>query len=240
MSLKSGKRISSNRWEQLPISEDVINRVHKLVEIEKRPLMTQKEMVFEWEPGIPIDIEPLAEEERINNDNDEADDDINNQIMLDRANLIIEDDDHDQEQEENENNPILQFEEGDQAVNIIEDEPSTENEDEKYLKEIEENAEYEELNSNDFSTEDEDDKYSKYIEENTDNEKLNSDDFRKERSIEDEENQPLMFNDEERHVFEDDIDLSSEDSSDDVVDNDGIVQESTRPTRNVSSTEKYL
>ena len=54
MSLRTGERISSNKWEQLPISADVIDRVHELSEKEKRPLMKNKEIVFNGMKGYQL------------------------------------------------------------------------------------------------------------------------------------------------------------------------------------------
>ena len=45
---------TSNKWEELPISNDVFEWVHELAKNEKQPQMKNLEMVFEYSPGVPI------------------------------------------------------------------------------------------------------------------------------------------------------------------------------------------
>ena len=52
--LRTGKRIFSNKSDELPIIENMIKRVHELTEKEKRSLMSEKEMIFEWTPEGPF------------------------------------------------------------------------------------------------------------------------------------------------------------------------------------------
>ena len=54
MSLKTGKRIHSNKWSQLPIREDVVKKVQHLADLENQPKMKRGELLFEWEPGLEV------------------------------------------------------------------------------------------------------------------------------------------------------------------------------------------
>ena len=54
MSLDTGKRIHSYHWDKVPIPKEVINRVEKLAKLESQPLLTNKQPMFEWSPGVPI------------------------------------------------------------------------------------------------------------------------------------------------------------------------------------------
>ena len=54
MSLHTGKRIHSYHWDKLPIPDEVIDRVEELAKLESQPLLTNKQPMFEWSPGVPI------------------------------------------------------------------------------------------------------------------------------------------------------------------------------------------
>jgi hypothetical protein len=54
MSLYSGKRLHSYEWDELPIDDDVINRVEELATEEDAPIMTDGYPMFEWTPGDAI------------------------------------------------------------------------------------------------------------------------------------------------------------------------------------------
>ena len=47
MSLETGKRIHSNKWSQLPIREDVVEKVQHLANFENQPKMKRGELLFE-------------------------------------------------------------------------------------------------------------------------------------------------------------------------------------------------
>ena len=59
MSLYTGKRIHSYAWTVLPITDDVVARVHELASLEKQPLIKKGQPFFEWNPGIPIADDPI-------------------------------------------------------------------------------------------------------------------------------------------------------------------------------------
>ena len=55
MSLYSGKRLHAYRWKELPIDKDVIDRVHELGTHDAQPANVHSELLFEWQPGLPLD-----------------------------------------------------------------------------------------------------------------------------------------------------------------------------------------
>ena len=57
MLLLTGKRIHGYQWQELPISEEVIDRVHYLAKEEKQPALINGELLFEWNLGLPIEEE---------------------------------------------------------------------------------------------------------------------------------------------------------------------------------------
>ena len=54
MSLHSGKRIHSYKWDVLPIDKYVIERVKALAKDEEQPEMHNGYPIFEWAPGDPV------------------------------------------------------------------------------------------------------------------------------------------------------------------------------------------
>ena len=55
MSLHSGKQIHSKKWTELPIDQEVIDRVEELGADEGQPEMQLGQPIFEWIPGTNID-----------------------------------------------------------------------------------------------------------------------------------------------------------------------------------------
>jgi hypothetical protein len=54
LSLDTGKRISRRRWTELPITEEIINRVHQLALNERNHNPQAPNFLFEWTPNVPI------------------------------------------------------------------------------------------------------------------------------------------------------------------------------------------
>ena len=54
MSLRTSRKLNSSRWTHLPITDEVINKIKNMC-INERQDMTKEHLVFEWEPGVPID-----------------------------------------------------------------------------------------------------------------------------------------------------------------------------------------
>ena len=62
MSLKTGHKLHRYNWIELPISDDVIDRVEQLVEDQGQPLMDNGP-IFEWNPGdliVDVNNDPKA------------------------------------------------------------------------------------------------------------------------------------------------------------------------------------
>ena len=54
MSLRSGRCIHSNQWTVLHVTDKVIQRVHDLDDQDSVQDMKDGQILFEWEPGMPI------------------------------------------------------------------------------------------------------------------------------------------------------------------------------------------
>ena len=54
MSLHSGKRIHSYKWDVLPIEKFVIERVEELAKDKEQPEIHNGYPIFEWAPGDPV------------------------------------------------------------------------------------------------------------------------------------------------------------------------------------------
>ena len=68
MSLETGQRFHSRRWEQLPITDSVIDRVNTITK--NQPTMLNNQPISEWSPGLTID-----DDELLFDDNDLLSDD---------------------------------------------------------------------------------------------------------------------------------------------------------------------
>ena len=251
MNLRTGERITSKKWVQLPISAHVIDRVHELAQAEKRPQMKDKEMVFGWEEGVPINL-PQMPHESENEDFDE-------QVNLERLEVNAEENDNlghdenndghdennDEPDRENENNDIpdrenedndaLPIEENNQHMNMVtDDEFSAEIEEESYLDKIKNNAEYDEVNSREFEDIYEIESVAEYNE-------LDTMKFEEEEAIEDINNAPLIFNDNESNRDEGRLEIKGEIDDRDITPKSGANEESSsRPKRQVRTREEYI
>ena len=94
MSLESGLKVHARRWEHLPISDDVINRVNTITK--NQPIMPHKQPIFVWAPGIVIN----TDDAYFSDENDDDNDDVNNradhqEIILHEVNhgIVVSDDD---------------------------------------------------------------------------------------------------------------------------------------------------
>ena len=54
MSLRSGRPINSNQWTVLHITDKVVQQVHDLANQDGVQDMKDGQILFEWEPGVPI------------------------------------------------------------------------------------------------------------------------------------------------------------------------------------------
>ena len=78
MSLATGARISRHQWTEVPITQDVINRVEELAAEQEQPIING-ELVFEWAPNVPIE-DPENVDDAADDDDEENDgnDDLHN------------------------------------------------------------------------------------------------------------------------------------------------------------------
>ena len=60
MSLQTGKRLNVNQWTELPITQEVIDRVNLIGNQDNQP-DTPDGPIFEWEPGHPVDTDDVFE-----------------------------------------------------------------------------------------------------------------------------------------------------------------------------------
>ena len=109
MLLHSGCKIHAFSWREVPIHNNVIERVEELATIEKQPKLQNKTPLFEWSPGNKID------------DLDEDDE----TVMGANMNLENEDDDREidnlDEDEESHDNPIITDDKNEEENKIYED-----------------------------------------------------------------------------------------------------------------------
>jgi hypothetical protein len=54
MSLTTGKRLSRQQWDEIPMPDGVIAAVEAMAAEQDQPLLNNGGPVFEWSPGIPI------------------------------------------------------------------------------------------------------------------------------------------------------------------------------------------
>jgi hypothetical protein len=55
MSLTTGKRLSRQQWDELPMPDGVIATVEAMAEVQRQPIFDNGTPSFEWSPGIAID-----------------------------------------------------------------------------------------------------------------------------------------------------------------------------------------
>jgi hypothetical protein len=104
MSIHTGKRIHSHKWQELPISNEIIDAVEALAKKEGAKLMPKGMPLFEWAPGIEIIDE--VEEDIANDDNNDVnqnniDNEVVNFVPLDGQHVVSDDDDSIQNNDSN-------------------------------------------------------------------------------------------------------------------------------------------
>ena len=63
MFLQTGRRINCHRWEELPITKEVIDRVESLAQEEGQLRLINKCPLFEWEDGKEVKTDDVLNEE---------------------------------------------------------------------------------------------------------------------------------------------------------------------------------
>ena len=86
MSLHSGKQINIYEWQELPIDDDVINRVEEIAEEQNAAMMTDGYPMFEWMPGVQIDDENDTENENEIDSEEESNSEIEDIVIIDENN----------------------------------------------------------------------------------------------------------------------------------------------------------
>ena len=70
MSLNTGRQIHSYQWTELPITEQVINRVHFMAKKQNQPRSVDQTPHFEWRPDSPIMEEVNMQDGDVEDDNE--------------------------------------------------------------------------------------------------------------------------------------------------------------------------
>ena len=136
MSLYTGKVIHAYAWQELPIHEEVIEKVEYLADLENQPKMTDRVPLFEWAPGVEITDE--SEQPQQEHDIEEIKDE---PIEEDEQENIVTDDDDstehdsdisfDAEDEDPQKDEVNHEHDEDQQANPLENEDFLVNEDEE-------------------------------------------------------------------------------------------------------------
>ena len=101
MSLESGRRINARKWKLLPIDQTVIDKVNTMGRTGKQPSMPNNVPIFEWAPGLEIDI-ALPDIEAIQEMN--ADFEHAEAMSTDFQAVISEDEDTSEDEEDSQTN----------------------------------------------------------------------------------------------------------------------------------------
>ena len=56
LTLDRGKKIHAKKWDQLPINDEIIDQVNSFAEKQRQPSMPRRMPIFEWAPGLIIDV----------------------------------------------------------------------------------------------------------------------------------------------------------------------------------------
>jgi hypothetical protein len=60
LSLTTGRKLSRQQWDELPMPDRVIATVERIAETDNQPLTGHGAPLFEWSPGVPIEDNELA------------------------------------------------------------------------------------------------------------------------------------------------------------------------------------
>ena len=77
MSLISGRSFHGREWDELPIRDKIIEKVHELAKRDNQPSLTKNNLLFKWEPGSLIQYD-FDEEEHVEDTENEREDNIPN------------------------------------------------------------------------------------------------------------------------------------------------------------------
>ena len=136
LTLDTGKKIHSKKWEVLPINDNVIEQVNAFANKQKQPQMPMRVPIFEWAPGLMIDIPDIPDEDDIVHANNDAIEPVDppNPANFDNYHNIISDNDDSNSDDEsdaetipnepsvNHHNPADQLLNGDDPAHLSDDE----------------------------------------------------------------------------------------------------------------------
>jgi hypothetical protein len=60
LSLTTGRKLSRQQWDELPMPDGVIATVERIAQTDNQPLVGQGAPLFEWSPSVPIEDDELA------------------------------------------------------------------------------------------------------------------------------------------------------------------------------------
>jgi Reverse transcriptase (RNA-dependent DNA polymerase)/Zinc knuckle len=96
MSLITGRKLSRQQWDALPMPDGVVAAVEAMAANEQQPIVGHGAPFFEWAPGVPIEDEPMGQivDDADDNNNDPADEAIGAEADNDEAQGADEDNDN--------------------------------------------------------------------------------------------------------------------------------------------------
>lgn len=153
MLIVTGKRLSRQHWDNLPMPDSVITRVEEMAETEGQPIMPQSGLHFEWSPGIDIQENNHGVEDVNDDDTNNKQEDAKLNNESDDSNGPTDDKDKEQMDKEEEYNKITENKNESGQDDEEEDESTTETEEEDSRSKYEENDEEDDSITNITDTE---------------------------------------------------------------------------------------
>ena len=92
MSLETGNRFHSKKWQQFQIDQATISGVNIMLELEKYPILLGKDSLIEWATGLVIDKYDYEENLEDNRDNQQNDHLALPYIDNDEGNIVSDND----------------------------------------------------------------------------------------------------------------------------------------------------
>ena len=122
MSLVTGFPVDRKQWDVLPMPVHVIQAVDTMAERQGQPLLKDGRLIFEWRPGVPLEIDQTEDQQL----EMEYDEEVENVLQDDIQDIVIEDDERDDQ---------MDMEKGAVEVMPVVLEDETENEKNRFRKE---------------------------------------------------------------------------------------------------------
>jgi hypothetical protein len=93
LSLATGRKLSGQQWDALPMPEGVVAAVERMAQNESQPLIGQGSPLFEWSPGVPIEEDaqgPILIQDGHKNEDTEIADEVVDEVADEVANEAAE------------------------------------------------------------------------------------------------------------------------------------------------------